>query len=648
MLSFFRRIIKSKLGIPITLGILAVIALAFAAGDINSARTSGGSASAAVTVGNTAVSEADLRQRVRTAYDNARQQSPGLTMEAFVAQGGFDAIVERTVNDLALQQFAQKVGMAAGKRAVDGEIASIPAFQGFDGKFSQAAYDNLLRQQGLTDKGIREDIERGMLSRQLIAPTAGATQVPTQLALPYASLLLERRQGTVAYIPVSAIGAGAAPTDAELQTYYARQRARYTIPERRVVRYALVKAADIAATAKPSPAEIAQAYNQNRVRFAASEKRALSQVVLADQAAATALAAKVKGGASIADAARAAGLEASTIPAGDKAAITTATSAGIADAVFAAAQGAILGPLRSPLGWHVVRVDAVQPVAGKSLAEATPELSAELGKVKAQEALAAIHDKLDDAIGGNATFDEVVTDGKLSAQATAPITAAGVNPAAPTAQPDPAIQRLAQAAFAAEPGDSPQLVQMDADGSFAVVGIGNVVPAAPPPLAQIRDQVLRDFVIDRNLRAARALASAAVTKINGGTPLGTALQGTGVKLPPVQTLNATRAELARQSGQLPPPVALMFSMAAKRAKMLEAPNRGGYFIVYLNAIQSGNATGNPVLVTSTQQGLGGVSGRELSEQFAAAVRKVVDVKRNEAVLSRLRADLSGTGAPATN
>lgn len=647
MLSFFRRITKSKLGIPITLGILAVIALAFAAGDINNVRNGPTGTGSAVTVGNAAVGEADLRQRVRTAYDNIRQQNPTLTMEAFVAQGGFETILDRVVNDLALQKFAEKIGMAASKRAVDGEIASIPAFQGFDGKFSQAAYDNLLKQQGLTDKGIREDIERGMLSRQLIAPTAGATQVPSQLALPYASLLLERRKGTVAYIPVSAIGTGAAPTDAELQTYYTRQRARYTIPERRVVRYALVKAADVAANAKPTAAEIAQAYNQNRARFAASEKRSLMQVVLADQAAANALAVKVKNGESIAAAARAAGLEASTVPAGDKGAITTATSATIANAVFGAAQGAVLGPLRSPLGWHVVRVESVQPVPGKSLAEATPELTAELGKVKAQEALAAIHDKLDDAIGGNATFDEVVADGKLAAQATRPLTAAGVDPSTPTAQPDPVMQRLAQAAFAAEPGDSPQLVPTDADGSFAVVGIGNVVAAAPPPLAQIKEKVLRDFVIDRNLRAARALASAAVAKINGGTPLTAALQGTGVKLPPVQQLNATRAELARQGGQLPPPVALMFSMAAKRAKMLEAPNRGGYFIVYLDGIQSGNAANNPPLIASTRQGLGGVIGRELSEQFAGSVRKAVDVKRNDAVLSRLRSDLAGA-APAGN
>ncbi len=644
MLSFFRRITKSKLGIPITLGILAVIALAFAAGDINNVRSGqNASAGGVVDVGDTRIADTEVRQRVQTAFSGFRQQQPGLDMAGFVAQGGFETVLDRTINALALAEFGERIGVVASKRAIDGEIASIPAFMGFDGKFSQTAYEQLLKAQGMTDRGLRDDIARDMVARQLLFPTGGAVQIPAQVALPYASLLLEKRSGAVGYIPVAALGTGTPPTDAELQAFFTRQRARYTVPERRVIRYAVVKAADVAAGAKPTDAEIAQAYTQNRARFAASEKRSLTQVVLADQAAANALAAKVKDGTGMADAARAAGLEAAVVPAAEKAAITTQTNAAIADAVFKAASGTVVGPLKSPLGWHVVRVDGVEPVAGKTLAQATPELAAELGKVKGQEALAAIHDKLDDAISGNATFDEVMADAKLTGQNTRPLLATGVDPATPATRPDPITARMAQAAFAAEPGDSPQLVQIDADGSFAVVGIGQVQPAAPPPLASIRDIVTRDLIIDRNLKAARVLAAAAVAKIDKGMPLNTALAQTNVKLPPVQTLNVSRAELARQGGQLPPPVALMFSMAPKRAKLLEAPERGGWYIVYLDDIQRGNAAGNQALIASTRQGLGSVSGREYSEQFTAAVRNAIGVKRNDAAIARLRGELAGTG-----
>ena len=647
MLSFLRRITKSKVGIVVTLAILAIIALAFAAGDITNVRggntgTLGGDAVAEV--GETRISETDLRQRAQTAYNGYRQQQPTLDMASFVAQGGLTAILDRTINGLALQQFANSVGMVASKRAIDGEIASIPAFQGFDGKFSQRTYENVLQQQNLTDKGLREDIARDMLARYLLAPTAGASQVPVQLALPYASLLLERRQGEVGFVPASALGQGAPPTDAELQTYYTRQRARYIVPERRALRYAVVKAADVAGAARATPAEIASAYTQQRARFAATEKRSFSQVVVADQALATAIAEKVKAGTPIATAARAVGLESSSATAIDKAQFASQSAPAVANAGFAAAKGAVVGPVRSPLGWHVVKIEDVQAIAGKTLEQATPELAAEIARTKGTEAIAKLHDDIDSAVAENATFDEVVADHRLSPLATRPLLASGVDPDAAPAQPDPVMARMVQAAFAAEQGDAPQIVQTDPDGSFAIVGIGQVIPAAPRPLAQIRDQVMRDFTIDRNLRAARTLAAAAVAKADKGTPFATALAQTNLTLPPVQPLNATRAELARQGGQLPPPVALMFSMAPGRAKLLEAPNRAGWYVVHLKAIQSGNAAGNAALVGSTRQGLGSVVGSELTEQFTGAVRGVVGVKRNDAAIAKVRGDLAGTGA----
>ena len=647
MLSFIRRFTKSKLGILVTMGVLAIIALAFAAGDISGVRSNAGGPAGGqlATVGDESIDEAEMRNRVQLAFQSFRQQQPTLDIASFVAQGGYQQVLDRTINGLALKEFADEIGMAMGKQAVDGEIASIPAFQGVDGKFSQSSYEQILQQQRLTDRQVREDIVRDTLSRHLIAPTLGAAQVSTQLALPYASLLLERRQGSVSFIPVTAVSTGAPPTEAEIAQWYSRQRARYLVAERRSMRYALVKAETFKAV-KPSEAEIAAAYKAAGRRFATTEKRTIAQVILLTQSAANAFAAKVKGGTPIADAARAAGLAPNLLTNVERADFAAASSPAAAEAAFGAATGGVVGPIRTPLGWSVFRVDGIQQVQGKTLAQAMPELAAEVANTKAARALQELRDKIDDAIGENATFDEIIGDTKLAPQTSRPLLASGVDPDAPAAQPDPLLTALIPAAFAAEPGDSPQLVQTATDGSFAVVGLGQVVPAAPRPLAQIRDIVVRDLVTDRAMTAARAVAAAAVAKIDRGVPVAQALRESGLKLPATQTLNASRAQLASQRGNLPPPLALMFSMAAKRAKLLEAAKRGGWYIVYLNAIQNGNAAGNAALIASTRQGLGSVSGRELAEQFAAAVRGHVGVKRNDAAIASLRDAMAGTTAPA--
>lgn len=644
MLTFLRRMLFSTAGKIIALLLLIVVALAFALGDITNLSGGGGPSSGAlVQVGKQKVSEAELRQRLKTALDRVRQQQPMLDMTQFVNSGGFDQVLEQIVNGLALEEYARRSGMAVSKAAVDGEIASIPAFQGLDGKFSQATFNQILAREGLTADQLRADIRRETLAQWLIGPTVGASQVPVEFATPYASLLLERRRGSVGYIPASAIQPGPAPTDAEIAAFYKRNAARYTLPERRFIRYALVRPSQLAETAKATDAEIADAYRKNATKYAAATRRQLAQVIVADQSAATSLAAKIKGGTGLAAAASAAGLKASTVNDAEKASFARATSQAIADAAFAGAPGTVVGPLKSPLGWHIVKVEKIEQVTGKSLDQVRGELAAEITKNKEAQQLADLRSRIDNGLADNATFDEAVADAKLKAETTPPLFADG-RPAQDSAvQPDPLLAQIAQGGFAMEQGQEPQIIPIGQDGSFALIKAERILPAAPRPIAEIRDAVVKDFIADRQLQGARKVAAAVLADINKGTPIADALKKTGLALPPLQPLDASRGQLAQMGAQLPAPVRLMFSMAAKKAKLTESPDNGGYWVVWLDEIQAGNAKGNQPLIAQTRGQLGQSIGPEYVEQFAAAARRAVGVKRDEAAIARLKAQLAGQG-----
>ena len=643
MLSFFRRLTKSRFGVIITFGILGVIALAFAAGDMTGlGGPSGGVAADDVaTVGKADVTANELSTRVKTEMEGYRQQQPTLDMASYVQQGGFDGTLDRITASLALEQFARAQGMVVSKRAVDGQIASIPALQGPTGKFDPSLYQRVLVERKLTDAQIRSDIVRDTYAQQLILPTRGAAQVASQLALPYASLLLEKRSGVVGFIPTAAVPAGPAPTDAELDTFYRRNVARYTIPERRIVRYALVDANQVKSQAIPTEAEIARQYQQDRARYAPTEKRTITQVVVADQAGATALATKVKAGTALADAARAAGLEASTQTSVDKTAYAGTTSPQVADTVFAAANAAVVGPIRTPLGWTVARVDSIVQVPAKTLDQARAEIATALGVQKAQEALSKIHDSIDDGLSNNATFDEIIADRKLTAATTPGLVANGTNPDAPGTPADPAIAPLVNAAFQASEGDAPQMVQTGSDGSFALVGLGRVVRAAPRPLAQVRPAVLRDLMADRAGQAARRSANAALAKINKGMPVQQALGQSGFPVPPVRPVNASRAQIMQNPQGTPPVLGLMFSMAQGTAKTLAGPD--GWFVVKLDRIDRGNATGNQAAIRAARGTIARTIGAEYVDQFVKAVRAQVGVKTDAKAVARVRAELLSQG-----
>ncbi|MDQ2892719.1 MAG: SurA N-terminal domain-containing protein [Pseudomonadota bacterium] len=646
MLSFIRRMINSKVGIVVTFIVLGVIALAFAGMDVSGVQSGSGTVGSGdvASVDGQKITAADLKQRANSAIESARQRDPTLTMASFLEQSGLESILEQITNSIALDRFGHNAGMAASKRSVDGQIAGIPGLQGPTGKFDPAIYQRLLAERRLTDAQVRSDIARETIGQFLLAPVISARQVPQQLALPYASLLLEHRKGQIGFIPTRAFDDGKAPTDAEVADFYKRNVARYTLPERRVMRYAVVTSEMVRANAVPTDAEIAQAYKDAGKRYAATEQRSVTSVIVADQPGANAIAVKVKAGTGIVAAAKAAGLEARQSKDVDKPGLAAATSQQLADAAFAAAEGGVVGPVRTPLGWAVASVETVAAVPGKTLAEATPEIRDALAKTKLTAALVAVRNSIDDALSANGTFDEIAKDQKLTPKATPALTAQAIDPEHPDQKLDPKLAPLVQAGFQAEDGDAPQIVPLGEDNSFALVGLARIVPAAPRPLAAIHDQVAADFRTDRSGKAARALAKAVVAKVNKGSALAAAMSGAGKPLPPVRPIEATRAQLAANPGGAPPPLVLMFSMARGSAKMLEAPNNAGWFVIKLDEVTPGDARGKANVIGAARNDIARTIGREYAQQFVKSMRDAVGVKTDPGAVARVKAELAGTGA----
>jgi len=72
---------------------------------------------------------------------------------------------------------------------------------------------------------------------------------------------------------------------------------------------------------------------------------------------------------------------------------TELAGAQVANAAFGAAEGAIVGPIRSELGWHVVRIDRIEREPGKPLAAVRSQIAERLTAEKRSEALEALADQ---------------------------------------------------------------------------------------------------------------------------------------------------------------------------------------------------------------------------------------------------------------
>ena len=643
MLSSFRRLSKSKVGTGVMALVLIAILAGFAIADIQNFGSGlsgfGMSSDTLAKVGKQQVTEREMSDAMQRRLQEARQQQPDATYASIA--GDFTAILQALVDQRTLIAFADRFGYPLSKRLIDAEIAQLPGTKGLNGQFSEQAYQGFLAQRRMSDAQVREILTGGLLQRLLLTPVAANARMSVGMATPYASMLLEAREGQGAVVPIEAFAAALKPTDADIQAYYNGHRNRYLVPEQRSLRIALIGPQQVASVSA-TDAEIEAAYKANQATYGARQSRNLSQAVVPEQATANGIAARARAGASIADAAKPAGANAAVTSITDQSREAYAAAAGgaVANAVFAAKAGAVVGPIQSDFGWVVVKVDSVKDQGGKTLAQARTEIAAALNDNKRKEALEALADKVQTAVDEGSNLVEAAKAAGVAVTTTPVIMANGLSRQNPAHRTDPELAPAVKAGFEIAPNDPPEIVSLGGDAGYALVAPATVVPASPAPLAAIRDRVAKDWINERADAQAKAAAKAIADKVTRGMPLEEAVKQAGVPLPAPRPIAARRIQLASAGGKVPAPMQMLFTLPAGKSRMVVDNEGRGYFVVKVTKIVPGNALMQPALIAQVQTQMQDGLSEDYARQLVTAMRGELGYERNEKAIVGARQRLS--------
>ena len=632
MITFIRRWLTSW---PVLL-LLGLVLVAFAITGIGDPFAGGGPVGSIAKVGDKVVGENDLLKAFDRLVRNARQSNPGVSQTDFAKQGAVTVAADQLIGQTAVETLATSAGIAASERAIGAVIAGIPAFQ-TGGKFDEATYRRVIADQKLTEAELHQGIAGDLVRKQLLTPVTAALGVPADMARPYAQMLVDIHRGGVALVPVTA---SVPPTEAEIAKFYADNKARFTVPERRAYRYATIDSAGIIASAAVSEAQIAAAFAKDPAKYGAAATRRLEQVVVPDKAKARVLvaAAATEGFGKAAQ--RIAGFGAADIDLGEQTreAFGKATSPAVADAAFAASVGSVTAPIKTAYGWHVVRVAALG-AAGKSLAQARATVEADLKKTAGTAALGDLVAAIEDGVEAGKSFADIAKEQRLAILAQTPVTKEGSAPDAPPLSGDAAA--IAAKAFRHEPGDGAAVEDLGG-GKLIVIETMAVTPAAPQPLAEIRAVVVAGAAQAKAMAAARGKADAVAAAVRKGQAFDAALAAQG--LPPSQPLAGRRIDIAQQ--QQVPPMLQAFLETPKGSVQVLAGGLG-WVLIHTSAIEPGQIEAVPGLLEAGRRDIAAQVPEEFAAAFALAAERALGTTRNSKAITAIARRLSGldTGTP---
>lgn len=554
--------------------LFAVLIVAFGAWGVADMLRRSPEHQAVIKVGDVEVDGRQVKRAFSTELRRIREQF-GEQITAAEAQkfGIFDRVLSQLATRALLDAAAKDMNVGVSDDAVQTLITSNAAFQDQSGAFSPERFRRVLETNGYREADFLTGTRGDMIRQRILESVRGPVVAPKILVDTLLRYEGERRVAETFLVAAKAMPLPADPGDAVLEAFQKDHAASYTAPETRTLAVLPLRPEDV--KVELSEDDLKARYEQHASDYAEPEQRKLSQILLRDEASAAKVAAALNEGRKPDAVAKEAGGTLTDLGWVVRDGLLSA----IGDPAFAAKAGAILPPLKTPLGWHVVIVEAVRPAHQASFAEARAKVEAAAHAEEALGALYRLSTAVEDSLAAGATLEEAAKTNKLSVHILDGIDAEGRGADPKAVEGVPALAEAVKAGFSQEAGTVSALLEYEGEpGGYFIVRTDAVTPAALKPFASVRAEVLAAWRAQEQQKAAVAKAEELAKAFADAKDADAFAKANGVKLD-------TTPELYRSQGGNLPQELLARIFAVEPGETASTPAPGGAMVAKLKAIE---------------------------------------------------------------
>ncbi|WP_373085848.1 SurA N-terminal domain-containing protein [Sneathiella sp.] len=500
-------------------GLLALLVASFAVWGIGSDMLNSSVGSNVIEVGDTTVSlgefQRDYQRNILILSQRFKTQiSPDQAKQFGLAQMTINQIASRALVD----EKTRKLGLSANDAAVRDNIRQQPSFQNEVKTFDRYRFEDFLRRNGYSESEYVEIVRNDLTGQQLIStlPLAITTAPKIMLDTLYA-FHGEKRTADFINIEDSSVGFAPAPTDDELTEFISKHPDQFSAPEYRKISYLVFTPENFVEDTPVSDDDLKAEYESRLSEFNIPAERAVEQMIFESEDKAKAALAKINAGSSFAEIGKA---ELELTPEDINLGLMAKQDLlpALQDPVFALKKDEVSNPIKTVLGWHLVKVTDIKPENTKSLDEVRDQLVRDIHLRQAGDIMYQQATKIEDEFAGGATITDAGKAIGVNVETTDWIDAAGMDKSGKPAANLPISDALLRAAFDKPKGNEPEISETD-DGRYFAVVVNDIADAALKPLADVKTEATESWQADWRHQEAKKKADALLVKLNGGETL---------------------------------------------------------------------------------------------------------------------------------
>jgi peptidyl-prolyl cis-trans isomerase D len=423
-------------------------------------------------------------------------------------------ILGQLVAETALDQRAKQLGLGVSDAEISQKIMSEPGFQGLNGKFDRARFEQAIRDAGFTEARFVQEQRDLTVRRQIALSLTGDLKPSLTAQKAIDRFRNEKRTVEVLALGPAQAGEIAAPTPEVLQKYFDERKALFRAPETRKVTLLSLTPADLARWDVISDEDAKAYYEQHKADFGTPERRHLRQIVFANAEDAKAASGQIAQGKSFEEIVKERDLKDSDTDLG------VVTKSGVidpavADAAFALKDGEVSAPVQGRFGTVIVQASQIEPAKQQSYEEAAPQIKRTIAQERARRQIGDLRDKIEDERASGSTLAETAKKLKLTATNIDAIDRSGRDAAGNPVAGLPQGVDVVGAIFSSDIGVDTEPLQMQGGGWlwFDVTGI---TPSRERTLNEVKAQVETRWRDDETAAQLKSKADDMLSKLKAG------------------------------------------------------------------------------------------------------------------------------------
>lgn len=516
---------------------------------------------------------------------------------------------------------SRELGLEVSDEDVTKQIAKLAEPLATEGRSKKEALQQILRQQQISESefigSIRQEMGNTLLRAALMPPASLASPMMADELYRYDN---EKRDVQIVVLKNDDVKDTTAPSEEQLKKFYEGNKQNYLIPETRTITMATLKSDMLKKNVKISDEQLRTEYDKNLASFTKATRRSVEQVVLPTQEEANKAAEEMKAGKTPANADTQEYEEKGLLPE-------------ISAPVFEAKKGAVVGPVQTALGWHVLRVKDILGESVTPFADVKEKLRTELENMAMTEEMYSTGNTIEDRIAGGDKLEDLVNEYGMTTEIIGPFRQNGYDRdgkdlfKAYGADKD----KLVQAAYDYDEGEVAPVVET-ADGQFHLIRVDQAVPDAYRDYASVKSELTKTWVEEQQRLANGARAKAFLDAVNAGSSLEDAAKKDGASVQTISGINRKEAPAA----PLTPVVAAQIFGTGK-GKNFSAQIEGGVIVGQVTnvALPPADAKKDDQELSDLKDLTGRSLGQDILGQFIASLSKGKDIKINQQRLEQV-------------